>query len=153
MKGSACCGPHSSWLGRGGEKQTLTMLQPPQTWQTRAGWLTSTPKQKPSTWRFGALMSPTAAKTLLQSLPVCACASSAFVCINSLAGHVLTATVGLQAIQLLAQSLGNDDRRTAAVMQQLATHYWARGNWEAGEVCATSHSYRRAAKPFRERVC
>ena len=50
----------------------------------------------------------------------------------------MTATAGLQAIQLLAQSLGNDDRRTAAVMQQLATHYWARGNWEAGEVCAMS---------------
>lgn len=112
------------------------MLQPRQTWQMHAGWLVSTAKLKPSTWRFGALQSPTAVKGLCQSMY--ASASSANMCILSLAGHTLTATVGLQAIQLLAQSLGNDDRRTAAVMQQLATHYWARGNLEAGEVCAAS---------------
>ena len=90
---------------------------------------------------------------LLQSMPVCACASNAYMCIETIASNIVTALVALQAIQLLAQSLGNNDRRTADVMQQLATHYWARGNWEAGEVCATSHSYRRAARPFREWVC
>ena len=56
-KRSACFGLRSTWLARGGVRRTLTMLRPLQTWRKCAGWLTSTARRKPCTWRSGALTS------------------------------------------------------------------------------------------------
>lgn len=50
----------------------------------------------------------------------------------------MTATVGLQAAELLTQRFGKEDARTANVMPQLAWHYSMLGDYEAAEVCATS---------------